>query len=178
MRGPPLFEAVSDFVCSVAIMVRSAATRLLWLGLLVAVAMLVPPRPNAGACKAGPSEQAPTGLEADASGPSAPKIISVVRVRPASQVGCQCRPECVDAVKIEYTLETTAQRIYITAANKAFYVQRAEDTPDDAARFYLGPGEFPGGAPRRFSIATVDEAGNLSQSAEAVYDEDQEAEIR
>lgn len=140
--------------------------------------MLLPPRPHAGACRAGPSEQAETGLVADASGPNAPKVISVVRVRPASQVGCQCRPECVDSVKIEYTLETTAQRIYITAANKAFYVQRAEDTPDEAARFYLSPGQFPGGVPRNFSIATVDEEGNLSQSADARYDPDRKAETR
>lgn len=105
-------------------------------------------------------------------------VVSIVKVRPSSKVGCQCRPDCVDSLQIEFTIETTAQRAYIVGGGKSFYVQRAEETPDEAARFYLAPGLFTGGPPEFFRISTVDEAGVVSQGTGAFYDPDEAAQRR
>jgi hypothetical protein len=145
---------------------------------LVLGSIVSPPRPHASACKEGPVEPAPFDLEVSMSGPAAPKLVSILHVKPASQIGCTCRPDCVDDLKIEFTLETTAQRAYVLGAGRAFFLHRAEDTPDDAARFYISPGQFPGGAPPSFRVSVVDEAGHRSEAISVEYDKTMRAEPR
>jgi hypothetical protein len=122
---------------------------------------------------------APDDLEAKDAGPPAPELVSVLLVKPASQVGCQCRPDCIEEPGIEFTLRTSAPRSYVRAASIALFIDRVEATPDDEARFYAALITwFWPEPPSSFSVSAVDAAGLLSEAITVPYDASQDPEYR
>lgn len=148
------------------------------IGALVWAATFLPPETQVGACKPGAVEVAPGDLEADGAGPNAPELVSVVLVKPANQVGLSCSEPCVEDLGIEFTLRTSATRVYVSGAGRAYFIDRAENTPDESARFYLDPGVFPGGPPSSFNVAVVGDDGRISVPLSVPYERDQIPEGR
>ena len=150
------------------------------LALVAAVSTVLPPHRVVGACMPGRVQIEPPYDEPEASMDSLPppEVLAVTTVKPRSQIGCQCGEPCIESVQIEFRLKTTQRWVRITSNARVLYVERAEGTPDDDARFYVGPGRFAGGAPSGFFLAALDEEGNRSVDVPAALDPNADVELR
>jgi hypothetical protein len=153
---------------------------LLVCGLVAAAVMAPPAAPPVGACDPGPFlDMAPMGdLGVTAQSPGQPALISAVRVKPRSRIGCQCSEPCIEDVLVEFRLATEAPWARFDAGGFTRYTARAAGSDPGESIFYYHPGSFPGPVPEVFDVSVLDDAGHRSPPVSTSVARDSEPELR
>ncbi|MCA9550852.1 MAG: hypothetical protein KC933_12530 [Myxococcales bacterium] len=113
-----------------------------------------------------------------AESPPEPLILSAVRVKPRSRIGCQCDDPCIEEVLVEFRVNEEAPWARIDAGGRTNYSARAAGSDSGESLFYYRPGSSGGPVPDLFDISVLDAAGHRSMPATASVPPESEPEIR